>query len=75
MSQKQQTASAQQAQNLNQTSIITYFKCDDGTICIVSIVSPNGQKIFGNGIGTIVPMNRITKKVILKLLLPIKNNT
>ncbi len=62
MSQKQQTASAQQAQNLNQTSIITYFKCDDGTICIVSIVSPDGQNIFGNGIGTIVPMNRITKK-------------
>lgn len=46
MSQKQQTASAQQAQNLNQTSIITYFKCDDGTICIVSIVSPNGQRFW-----------------------------
>lgn len=62
MSQTKQTAPAQQAQNLNQTSIITYFKCDNGTICIVSIVSPDGQKIFGNGIGTIVPMNRITKK-------------
>ena len=63
MSQTQQTASAQQAQNLNQTSIITYFKCDDVTICIVSIVSPDGKtRLFGNGIGTIVPMNRITKK-------------
>ncbi len=69
MSQKQQTASAQpqpqpqpqQAQNFNQISI-TFIRCDDGTICIVSIVSPDGQKIFGNGIGTIVPMNRITKK-------------
>jgi len=63
MSQKQQTASAQQAQNLNQTLIITYFKCDDGTICIVSIVSPDGKtRLFGNGIGTIVPMNHITRK-------------
>jgi len=63
MSQTQQTASAQQAQNLNQTSIITYFKCDDVTICIVSIVSPDGKtRLFGNGIGTIVLMNHITRK-------------
>jgi hypothetical protein len=63
MSQTQQTASAQQAQNLNQTLIITYFKCDNGTICIVSIVSPDGKtRLFGNGIGTIVPMNHITRK-------------
>ena len=62
MSQTQQTPLAQEAQNLNQTSIITYFIWNK-TICIVSIVSPDGKNhFFGNGIGQIVPMNRITKK-------------
>lgn len=63
MSQTQQIARAKKPQNLNQTSIITYLKCVDRTICVVSIVSPDGKTcLFGNGIGTIVPMNRITKK-------------
>lgn len=60
MSQTQQTAPAQ---NLNETSIITYFDCGNQKYCIVSIVSPDGKThVFGNGIGKIVPMNRITKK-------------
>ena len=51
------------AQNLNNPSIITFFKCGNGTFCIVSIVSQDGKThVFGNGIGTIVPMNRITWK-------------
>lgn len=62
MSQIQQIPPAQQAQNLNQTSITTYFSWNK-TICVVSIVSPDGKtNVFGNGIGKIVPMNRITKK-------------
>ena len=60
MSQTQQTAPAQ---NLNETSIITYFDCGNQKYCIVSILSPDGKThVFGNGIGKIVPMNRITKK-------------
>lgn len=51
------------AQNLNNPSIITFFKCGNGIIYIVSIVSSDGKThVFGNGIGTIVPMNRITWK-------------
>jgi hypothetical protein len=63
MSQIEQTPPpAQQALSTN--SIITYIDCGDGTIIIVSIVSPDGQTdIFGNGIGkAIVPMNRFTWK-------------
>ena len=60
MSQTQQKAPAQ---NLNETSIITYFDCGNQKYCIVSILSPDGKThVFGNGIGKIVPMNRITKK-------------
>ena len=63
MSQTEEKAPAQQAQNLNQTSIITFIRCDDGTNCVVSIVSPDGKThVLGNGIGTIVPMNHITRK-------------
>ena len=63
MSQNGEEANAQQqAQNLNQTSVITFFVVDE-TICIVSIASPDGKThVFGNGIGKIVPDNRITKK-------------
>jgi hypothetical protein len=63
MYQTQQTTRAQKPQNLNQTSIITYSYCLNGTICIVSIDDPRNPKnhFFGNGIGIIVPMNRITK--------------
>jgi hypothetical protein len=62
MSQIEQTPPAKKALSTN--SIITYIDCGDGTIIIVSIVSPDGQTdIFGNGIGkTIVPMNRVTWK-------------
>lgn len=61
MSQTQQTPPAKKS--LNNPSIITYFHLDDGTIIIVSIVSSDGKThVFGNGIGTIVPMNRITWK-------------
>ena len=62
MSQTQQTTLAQEAQNLNKPFTITYFHCGS-SICVVSIVSPDGKtRIFGNGVGRIVPMNRITKK-------------
>ena len=63
MSQNGEEANAQQqAQNLNQTSVITFFVVD-GTICIVSIASPDGKtQFFGTGIGKIVPDNRITKE-------------
>lgn len=58
-----QTEKKDPAQNLNNPSTITFFKCGNGTIIIVSIVLPDGKThVFGNGIGTIVPMNRITKK-------------
>ena len=61
MSQTQQTPPAPKP--LNNPSIITYFHLGDGTIIIVSIVSADGKThFFGNGIGKIVPMNRITKK-------------
>ena len=62
MSQNGEEAIAPQpAQKLNQTSVITFFVVD-GTICIVSIASPDGKtQLFGNGIGKIVPNNRITK--------------
>lgn len=51
------------AQNLNNPSIITFKKRGDGTIIIFSIVSSDGKThVFGNGIGKIVPVNRITKK-------------
>lgn len=61
MSQTQQTPQAKKS--LNNPSIITYFHLGDGTIIIVSIVSPDGKThVFENGIGTIVPMNRIAWK-------------
>jgi hypothetical protein len=64
MSQIEQTPPpAQSAKNLNSVSIITFVRCGNGTICVVSIVSPDGKtQFFGNGIEKIVPMNRITKK-------------
>lgn len=61
MSQTQQMLQAKKS--LNNHSIITYFHLGDGTIIIVSIVSSDGKTyVFGNGIGTIVPMNRVTWK-------------
>ncbi len=61
MSQTQQTPQAKKSPN--NPSIITFFICGNGKICVVSIVSPDGKTyFFGNGIGKIVPMNRITKK-------------
>jgi hypothetical protein len=58
-----QTEKKGPAQNLNNPFTITFFKCGNGTICIVSIVSSDGKtQVFGNGIGKIVPVNRITKK-------------
>ena len=60
MSQTEKKDPAPKALN---NSIITYIDFGNGIIYIVSIVSSDGQtNIFGNGIGTIVPMNRITKK-------------
>lgn len=57
-----QTQQMPPPQNLNQTSIITYFIWNK-TICVVSIVSADGKThFFGNGIEKIVPNNRITKK-------------
>jgi len=62
MSQNGEEAKAQQAQNLNNTTVIT-FAVVNGTIYIVSIASPDGKtQFFGKGIGKIVPDNRITKK-------------
>lgn len=65
MSQTEQTAPAQaqaQPKNVNQNGIITYTILD-GTIYMVSIVLLDGQTpVIGNGIGKLVPMNRITKK-------------
>ena len=62
--QEEKGSFAQEAQiNLNTHFTITYFDCCNGKNCIVSIVSPDGKThVFGNGIGKIVPMNRITKK-------------
>lgn len=61
MSQTQQTPPAKKS--LNNPSIITYFHLGDGTIIIVFIVLSDGKThVFRNGIGTIVPMNRITWK-------------
>ncbi len=61
MSQNGEEAKAQQAQNLNNTTVIT-FAVVNGTIYIVSIASPDGKtQFFGKGIGKIVPDNRITK--------------
>lgn len=61
MSQTQQMLQAKKS--LNNPSIITYFHLGDGTIIIVSIVLSDGKThVFGNGIGTIVPMNRIAWK-------------
>ena len=61
MSQTQQMLQAKKS--LNNPSIITYFHLGNGTFCIVSIVLSDGKThVFGNGIGTIVPMNRITWK-------------
>ena len=61
MSQTQQTPPA--LNPLNIPSIITYFQLGDGTIIIVSIILSDGKThVFGNGIGTIVPMNRVTWK-------------
>ena len=61
MSQTQQTPPA--LKPLNIPSIITYIDCGDGTIIIVSIVLSDGKThVFGNGIGTIVPTNRVTWK-------------
>lgn len=64
MSQIEQTPPpAQQAQHLNSVSIITFFRCGDGKICVVSIVSADGKtQFFGNRIEKIVPNNRIIKK-------------
>lgn len=62
MSQNGEEAIAQQAQNLNQTSVITFYVVNE-IIYIVSIASPDGKtQLFGKGIGKIVPNNRITKK-------------
>jgi len=61
MSQIGEEANAQREQNLNQTTVIIFFVFN-GTICIVSNASPDGKtQLFGNGIGKIVPNNRITK--------------
>lgn len=62
MSQNGEEAKAQPAQNLNQTNVLTYIVVD-GLICIISIASPDGKtRFFGNGTGTIVLYNHITRK-------------
>ena len=63
MSQNGEEAKAQSnAQNLNKSFTITYFHCKS-SICVVSIVSPDGKtRILGNGNGIIVPDNHITRK-------------
>ena len=59
--QSQQAPQAPQAQNINRTTVITYFSVD-GKTYIVSIINPNGKtRFFGNGIGKIVPNDHITR--------------
>lgn len=64
MSQKgeEAKAKAQPAQNLNQTSVLTFVDVN-GLICIVSIIDPANPKnnFFENGIGKIIPDNHITR--------------
>lgn len=62
MSQTEEKAPAQEAQNLKKPFTTTYFNCGS-SICSVSIVSTDGKtRHFGNGIGSIVLMKCITKK-------------
>jgi hypothetical protein len=62
-----QAQPAQQLQNLNQTTVITFVDIN-GTIYIVSIVDPADPKNYflGNGICGIIPDNHVTRAGLKK---------
>ena len=62
-----QAQPAQQLQNLNQTTVITFVDIN-GTIYIVSIVDPADPKnnFLGNGICGIIPDNHVTRAGLKK---------